>query len=156
VARNYVAEAVEHWRACRDDKALRLARHPLFAGLRPRQLAEVAGYVDVLRLRAGRVLIRQGHPPAETFVVERGWGLVLVDGVPFARIGRDQTIGLAARADRVRAGSTVVADTDLDVLAIDPSCTRNFLRLVPHAALEPWSDRFPRNDASLGRDVSRT
>jgi uncharacterized Zn-binding protein involved in type VI secretion len=141
--RTWLAPLAEAWRAHFDQKAQRLGRHPLFDGLSRRQLAQAASFVDVLHLAAGRVLVRQDCHPAETFVVERGWAEVLLDGVPIARSGRDQTIGLAARAAQLPAGATVRSLTPMDVLVIDPQRSRSFTDLLPWSIEARWADGLP-------------
>ncbi len=141
--RTWFAPLAEAWRAHFDLKAQRLGLHPLFDGLTGRQLAQAASFVDVLQIRAGRVLVREGCHPAETFVVERGVAEVLLGGVAVARVGRDQTIGLSARAAQVPAGATIRTVTDMELLVIDPQRSRSFTDLLPWSIEGRWADILP-------------
>lgn len=141
--RTWFAPLAEAWRAHFDLKAQRLGLHPLFDGLTSRQLARAASFVDVLQLGPGRVLVREGCHPAETFVVERGVAEVLLGGVAVARVGRDQTIGLAARAAQVPAGATIRTVTEMALLVIDPQRSRSFTDLIPWSIEARWADVLP-------------
>lgn len=129
--------------ARRDAKASHLASHALLAPLSQRQQAEVASLVDIVWVARGKVLARQGSLPLETFVVARGWAHVLLDGVIVARIDERQTIGVAARNDRVPFGTTVVSGSEMELYVIQPRCLRTFVELVPWAISDNWSDFAP-------------
>ena len=131
-------------RARRDRKSEHLAAHPLFEGLTPRQLRLATSCVDIMWVNQGKVLARQGSMPVETFVVNRGWARVLLDGVVVSSVDRRQTVGILARHHGVPFGATLVAATDMELYVVAPRCLRTFVELVPVAIAEPWSDFSPR------------
>lgn len=131
-------------RARRDRKAQHLAAHPLFERLTPRELRTATDCVDIMWVSQGKVLARQGSMPVETFVVNRGWARVLLDGVVVSSVDRSQTVGILARHHGVPFGATLVAATDMELYVVAPRCLRTFVELLPGAIAEPWSDFSPR------------
>ena len=107
--------------------------------------------VDTMWLPPGKVLARQGSLPVETFVINRGWAHVLLDGVAIGRLDQRQTVGIAASFHRVPFGSTVVTGSDTEVFVVQPACLRTFVELVPGAVSDEWSDFAP-----LGVDRTMT
>ena len=138
-------------RARRDRKVAQLGDHPLFARLPRRTLGRVVSLVDTMWLPPGKVLARQGSLPVETFVINRGWAHVLLDGVAIGRLDQRQTVGIAASYQRVPFGSTVVTGSDTEVFVVQPACLRTFVELVPGAVSDEWSDFAP-----LGVDRAMT
>ena len=130
-------------RARRDRKAVQLGDHPLFAPLPRRTVGRLVSLVDTMWLPPGKVLARQGSLPVETFVINRGWAHVLLDGVAVGRLDRRQTVGIAAGYHRVAFGSTVVTGSDTEVFVVQPGCLRTFVELVPGAVSDAWSDFAP-------------
>jgi len=130
-------------RARRDRKVAQLGDHPLFAPLPGRVLGRVVSLVDTIWLPPGKVLARQGSLPVETFVINRGWAHVLLDGVAVGRLDQRQTVGIAARHHSVPFGSTVVTGSDTEVFVVQPGCLRTFVELVPGAVSDDWSDFAP-------------
>jgi hypothetical protein len=60
-----------------------------------------------------------------------------------ARLDRRQTVGIAARFQRVPFGATVVTSSDAELFVVQPRCLRTFVELVPEAISDPWSDFTP-------------
>jgi hypothetical protein len=130
-------------RARRDRKLVQLGDHPLFAPLPRRSLGRVVPLVDTMWLPPGKVLARQGSLPVETFVINRGWAHVLLDGVAIGRLDQRQTVGISAKFHRVPFGSTVVTGSETEVFVVQPGCLRTFVELVPRAVSDEWSDFAP-------------
>ena len=134
-----------------------LVDHPLFTRLSTIERGRVASMVDVVRVDPDTVLARQGLRPLEPFVINRGWARVELDGVALTTIERSQTVGLAAWADQVAYGATVVADTAMELYVVQPRSVRSFLEMVPWAASTVWSDFTPvaAHPPSAPRNLSR-
>jgi CRP-like cAMP-binding protein len=56
----------------RDGKQKLIASVPLFAGLSKKEIGQVAALADELDFKAGKVLIREGQPGREFFVLVEG------------------------------------------------------------------------------------
>jgi CRP-like cAMP-binding protein len=91
----------------------------LFAGCRARQRREVAAVCTPLDVNAGRVLCRQGDDAGECFIVVAGRADVFIDQSLVATVGPGDLVGeLALLATRGRRSATVVAATDMSLLAL--------------------------------------
>jgi CRP/FNR family cyclic AMP-dependent transcriptional regulator len=124
-----------------------LKRIPLFAGCSRSELEAISSVADELRLPAGRVLMRQGAPGRELFVLVEGEATVERDGATIAvRHGGDFLGELALVTGRPRT-ATVTAATDLQTLGLSFD---RLLRDVPTIAakvLKAVADRLPPEDA---------
>lgn len=104
---------------------------PLFSGCSRKDLKRVAASVEEVSFAAGRVLIEQGRPGKEAFIVRKGVVSVRRDGRKIARLGAGAIVGeLALLADGPRTAS-VVCDTDVDVLVLGARDFRRLLDEVP-------------------------
>ena len=88
---------------------------PLFEGLTPKELKEVASLSVRMNLPAGRELTRQGASGREFIVVLDGSVDVLIDGVVVASPSAGQCYGEVALLDDRPRMATVVAKTDVTV-----------------------------------------
>jgi CRP/FNR family cyclic AMP-dependent transcriptional regulator len=127
-----------------------LKRIPLFVGCSRAELEAVSRVADELRLPAGRVLMRQGDPGRELFVLVEGEVTVERDGTTIAvRHGGDFIGELALVTGRPRT-ATVTATTDLQTLVLERLSFDRLLRDVPTIApkvLKAVADRLPPEDA---------
>jgi CRP/FNR family cyclic AMP-dependent transcriptional regulator len=139
-----------HVRLSRRTKIDLLKRIPLFAGCSRAELEAVSSVADELRLPAGRVLMRQGAPGRELFVLVEGEVRVERDGVTIAvRRGGDFIGELALITGRPRS-ATVTAVTDLQTLVLERLNFDRLLRDVPTIAakvLKAVAERLPPEDA---------
>jgi MFS family permease len=91
---------------------------PLFAGLGPSVLEQLASDLEPRRLAAGEVVFRQGDPGDRFYVVAEGRFSVAVDGTAAAELGPGEFFGeIALLHDTPRTG-TVTAETDGAVYAL--------------------------------------
>jgi CRP/FNR family transcriptional regulator, cyclic AMP receptor protein len=122
---------------------------PLFAGCSRVELEAVSRVADELRLPAGRVLMRQGAPGRELFVLVEGEATVERDGTTVAvRRGGDFIGELALVTGRPRS-ATVTATTDLQTLVLERLNFDRLLRDVPTFAakvLKAVAERLPPED----------
>ena len=113
-----------------------LRRVPLFRDLDNRELDAVGAVVTDLRFNAGDVLIRQGDPAHEMFIVTVGELEVTRDGSHIADIGVGSFAGEMAVLARTQRNSTVTAKTDVEVLHIDGRSLQALFADVPEIAVK--------------------
>jgi CRP/FNR family cyclic AMP-dependent transcriptional regulator len=123
---------------------------PLFAGCSRAELEAVSRVADELWLPRGRVLMRQGTPGRELFVLVEGEVTVERDGATIAvRHGSDFFGELALVTGRPRT-ATVTATSDLQTLVLNGLDFDRLLRDVPTIAakvLKAVAERLPPEDA---------
>lgn len=135
-----------------DAKIDRLRQCTLFAGLNDRQLADIAGLGDEVRLKAGHVLTRQGEGSRQAFVILEGTCEVLIDGKQVATLGGGELVGELGLLETSVRSATVVAETPVHVLAFDP---RSFWAFVDHEGprhqvMRQLASRIRNADAAYG------
>ena len=108
-----------------------LAVMPLFAGLTPEQLEEVAGTVLDRRVKPGKAVIKAGNWGHELVLVLEGEVDVLRDGQVVATLGPGNHVGEVAVLDDYRRNATVVAKTPVVIGAIDTGLFHALLREIP-------------------------
>jgi CRP/FNR family transcriptional regulator, cyclic AMP receptor protein len=114
-----------------DEKLELLKRTPLLAGLGRRDIEEVGRLADEVDLKAGHVLMRQGDPGREFFVVIDGEVSVERDGRHVANVGPGGFVGdIALVTERPRTAT---------VTATVPS---RFL-VVGHREFHSLMDQYP-------------
>jgi CRP-like cAMP-binding protein len=108
-----------------------LAAMPLFAGLTPDELENVAGTVLDRNVKAGKTVIKTGNWGHEVILVLEGEVDVQRDGRTVATLGAGSYVGEVAVLDDSRRNATVVAKTPVVVGAIDTGLFRALLREIP-------------------------
>jgi pyruvate,water dikinase len=86
---------------------------PLFAGLTPEQVGEVATLFKERRFPAGETVIREGTGGAAFFLIDSGDAVVTIRGEECARLGPGDTFGELAMIDEGTRSATVTAATEL-------------------------------------------
>ena len=109
-----------------------LQRSELFAGLEPEQIERIATLSHEVAYNAGDVIIREGDPSNEMYVIRSGVVEVLVSGgvipdvpgppqlTPLVRLGQGQVFGEMALVDRGARSATVRCVRDGTVLYVIP------------------------------------
>jgi CRP-like cAMP-binding protein len=110
----------------------------LFAGLAPRELRRLAGVTDEIPIRRGAVLIREGSFAHEFLYIVEGKAEVLRGDEPIAELGPGDFAGEIGAMRDIRRNATVVARTDMTVLAMTARDLRQVARELPtvEAAIE--------------------
>jgi pyruvate,water dikinase len=86
---------------------------PLFAGLAPEQVEEVARLFKERRFAAGETVIHEGSGGAAFFLIDGGEAIVSVRGEERARLGPGDSFGELAMIDEGARSATITASTDL-------------------------------------------
>jgi MFS family permease len=110
----------------------RMARLPLFAGVKPSRLEAALGHVRPVEAEPGQVIVRQGDAADRFFIIESGTFTVTQaapDGAPrvLRQLGPDDVFGELGLLNQAPRSATVTADTAGTLLEMDGS---DFLRLV--------------------------
>jgi CRP-like cAMP-binding protein len=139
-----------------DPKADRLGNLALFHGCSRRELDRIAGAAELVSMKAGSEVIRQGGLAHEVFVVADGEVTVSRDGAPVATLSAGDhfgEIGVLAPAPR---DATVTALTDVELYVFE---RRRFLgmleevRTVNRALLGGIAHRLHDADLAPPRDA---
>jgi CRP/FNR family transcriptional regulator, cyclic AMP receptor protein len=120
----------------RDAKVELLKRTPLFSGCTKSELRELAKTADELDLREGTVLIREGRPGREFFVLIEGTAEVTKNGEKIADLGPGDWLGEIALITDSPRTATVTATSPLDVLVITDRRFRSVVETMPSIALK--------------------
>jgi CRP-like cAMP-binding protein len=107
-----------------------LRRVTLFSGCSKRELGEIARITDEIDFPAGKVLIRQGDPGRQFFIVVDGSVVVMRDGkkLPEQR-GGSEFFGEISLVSASPTTATVETTTPVRALVITP---RDFKALLEH------------------------
>ena len=100
---------------------------PLLSACNTRELREVANLGTRLPVPDGKVLIEQGRPGREFFLLTAGKARCLVDGAEVAQFGPGDFFGEMALLEQGPRHATVVAEGAGEVLVLDG---REFDRLI--------------------------
>jgi CRP-like cAMP-binding protein len=104
-----------------------LSQIRLFSSCNSKELAKIAKASDELSIAAGKVLMTQGQPGREAFVIVDGRATVKVADVEVAELGPGDHVGELALLDGGTRTATVTAASDMTVLVISQ---RSFFGLI--------------------------
>ncbi len=103
----------------------------LFSSCSKKDLARIVDAADEVSFKAGQVLIEQGQPGREAFILLKGKATVRRSGKKLASLGAGAMVGELALLDHGPRTATVTCDTDCDVLVISQRHFQGVLRDVP-------------------------
>lgn len=108
----------------------------LFSEASRSELAVIAKQLTRLKVKAGRVLVREGGLGNEFMIMVSGMAEVTQGGRSIATIGRGDLVGEMALLQPVgaRRNATVTAVTDAEIYAGSPSEFRRILEASPSVA----------------------
>ena len=111
---------------------LRVAKLPLFAGVRPSRLEAALGHVRPVDIVAGQEIVRQGEPADRFYIIVSGSFTVTQDTdagetIVLRHLGPDMVFGELGLLRRAPRSATVTADEPGTLLEMDGD---DFLRLV--------------------------
>jgi CRP-like cAMP-binding protein len=122
-------------RAGEDDPALaaQLAKVAFFEGFSDEELSRVLQLAEEVAAEQGAVLIDQGRVGQECFVILEGEAGVYVSGEHVATNGPGSMIGEMALVEHRPRNATVVAETEMRLLAFDTKAFKTLLEEMPKA-----------------------
>ena len=109
----------------------------LFSDASRSELAVIAKQLTRLKVKAGRVLVREGGFGTEFMIMVSGMAEVTQDGRSIATIGRGDLVGEMALLQPFGTGrrnATVTAVTDAEIYAGSASEFRRILEVAPSVA----------------------
>jgi CRP/FNR family cyclic AMP-dependent transcriptional regulator len=124
-----------------------LRKVPLFSGCSKAELRELALVADELDLREGRILVREGRPGREFFILVEGDVRVTKGGRKLAELGPGDWFGEIALLTNTPRTATVTATSPIRVLVVTDRAFRRVVQMMPTIALKVL--------ASLGDRLSR-
>lgn len=133
--------------ASRTEHLGHLAEVPLFSACTRKDLEKIARASDEVEVKAGRVLVEQGRPGHEFFLILEGEATVRRDNRKMASLGKGQYFGELSLLDRGPRTATVTADTEMRVLVLGqreflgvlddvPGLSYKILRIMAHRLRE--------------------
>ena len=128
----------------------RLGRIPMFAACSKKELAVIGRQADDLRFEPGKVLVREGAPGSELFLILDGKASVTVRGRDVGTIGPGDFFGELAVLDPAPRDATVTALTPMEALVVG---RREFSALV--AEVPPLANKLLVGMARRLREADR-
>jgi cAMP-dependent protein kinase regulator len=129
-----------------------LSQVPMFAACSEAQIDEVRELAEFRPLDPGSVILSQGGPGDEFFVLGSGEAAVERDGVAVARLEPGDFFGELALFDDAPRNATVTADSGVTVLALSRDSFRTLLSDLPgfrDAVLVGMAGRVHNLDAKV-------
>jgi CRP-like cAMP-binding protein len=118
-------------RGSRNAKVELLRSVSLFSACSNRELTRIASLADEIEVPEGRVLIRQGEPGREFFVIVEGKAKVLRRGRRAKTLGPGAGIGELSLLDQGPRSATVTATSDMYLLVLDSRSFSSLIAEVP-------------------------
>jgi CRP/FNR family transcriptional regulator, cyclic AMP receptor protein len=122
----------------------------LFSICNKRELARIASLVEEVEAPEGKVLVRQGDPGNECFVIAEGRAKATMRGKGSAVLGPGSFFGEMSLLDQGPRSATVTAETDMHLLVLG---SREFSALVEEVPIV--AVRMMRGLAERLRDSER-
>ncbi|HZA89223.1 MAG TPA: cyclic nucleotide-binding domain-containing protein [Solirubrobacterales bacterium] len=110
-----------------DAKVERLSQVQLFSACSKRDLSRIAFLAEEIEVPPGRVLIRQGDPGREAFVIYEGRAKATIRGKGSAKLGPGECFGEMALLHSAPRSATVTAESDMRLLVLG---SRQFSTLI--------------------------
>ena len=113
--------------------AVQLHKASFFDGFSDDELARVAQLAEEVVAEKGAVLIDQGRVGLECYVILEGHAAVYVSGEHVATNGPGSMIGEMALVEHRPRNATVVAETEMTLIAFDTKAFKTLLEEMPLA-----------------------
>jgi CRP/FNR family transcriptional regulator, cyclic AMP receptor protein len=122
-----MARSIRRSRSGSKSKAELLGNVRLFSTCNKRELGRIAALVDEVDAPKGKVLVRQGDPGSECFVIAEGKAKASIRGRGSEMLGPGSFFGEMSLLDQGPRSATVTAETDMHLLVLG---SREFSALV--------------------------
>jgi CRP-like cAMP-binding protein len=137
-------------RGGRDTKIDHLAQVRLFSACNKKELALIGRASEEVSVPAGKVLVEQGKPGFEFYLILEGEATVRRNNKKVASLGPGGSFGELALLTRMPRNATVEAATDMKVLILGQREFSGLLDEVPgmaHKMLSSMAQRLSEADA---------
>ena len=127
-----------------------LAKVPLFSACSKKELQTIARASDDVSVPKGKVLVEEGKPGHEFFLILDGDASVKRGKKEIAKLGPGQYFGELALLDRGPRSASVIAKSDMDVLVLGQREFAGVIDEVPtlaHKLLMSMAQRLRDADA---------
>jgi len=127
-----------------------LGKVPLFSALSKKELQTIARASDDVDVPKGKVLVQEGKPGHEFFLIINGNASVKRGKREIAKLGPGQYFGELALLDRGPRSASVVAKDDMEVLVLGQREFAGVIDEVPnlaHKLLTTMAQRLREADA---------
>ncbi|MBV8387657.1 MAG: cyclic nucleotide-binding domain-containing protein [Acidimicrobiia bacterium] len=127
-----------------------LAKVPLFSACSKKELQTIARAADDVEVPAGKVLVEEGKPGHEFFLIINGTASVKRGKKEIVKLGPGQYFGELALLDRGPRSASVVAKDDMELLVLGQREFAGVIDEVPtlaHKLLTSMAQRLREADA---------
>ena len=121
-------------RRARDPKIERLSQVQLFSTCTKRDLSRIAALAEEIKVPAGLVIMRQGDPGREAFVIADGRAKVTIRGKRSVKLGPGDCFGEMALLHRAPRSATVTAESDMRLFVLGSREFSHLIETVPIVA----------------------
>jgi CRP/FNR family cyclic AMP-dependent transcriptional regulator len=122
-------------RRSRKSKEELLANVRLFSTCNKRELARIASLVEEVDAPEGKVIVRQGDPGRECFVIAEGKARATIRGMGSQPLGPGSFFGEMSLLDQGPRSATVTAETDMHLLVLGSREFSSLVNEVPTVAV---------------------
>ena len=119
----------------RKSKEQLLGNVRLFSTCNKRELARIASLVEEVDAPEGKVIVRQGEPGRECFVIAEGKARATMRGKGSALLGPGSFFGEMSLLDQGPRSATVTAETDMHLLVLGSREFSSLVNEVPTVAV---------------------
>lgn len=137
----------------KDSKLDHLSQVRLFSALSKKELTTIGRASDEVKVPAGKVLVEEGSPGHEFFLILDGTATVKKNGRKVATLTTGQYFGEMALLDRGPRSAAVSADTDMTLLVLGQREFSGLLDEIPglaHKILSTMAARLREADSKVG------
>jgi CRP-like cAMP-binding protein len=114
-----------------DEKIDFLSQVPMFAACNQRELRKIASVADQIEVPKGEILMTEGTPGREFFLIIDGTAKVTLRGKKLAELGPGEFLGEMALLDQGPRSATAVAQAPMTVLVIQARDFSSLLEEIP-------------------------
>jgi len=122
------------FRSSKSSKIKLLKGVRLFSACNDRELGRIASLVDEIDVEPGHVLTKEGAPGGECFIIADGLAIATLRKKRLATLGPGSFFGEMSILDHGPRTATIVADTPMHLLVLDPRSFVTLLDDVPSVA----------------------
>ncbi|HKH42496.1 MAG TPA: cyclic nucleotide-binding domain-containing protein [Solirubrobacterales bacterium] len=119
----------------RKSKEQLLGNVRLFSTCNKRELSRIASLVEEVDAPEGKVIVRQGEPGRECFVIAEGKARATMRGKGSALLGPGSFFGEMSLLDQGPRSATVTAETDMHLLVLGSREFSSLVNEVPTVAV---------------------